>query len=1554
MTYRTELRTYIGTLDDTIDNLGTMGAKLNDFADTADQAASVVETIDDIGDKAEKARGYIDDELRILKLTKLAGPLKTPSKVYEKVLLSIRPVVDEIAKAVDKLNGKTEKGGDGEEEEGDFLEKLKDFFEDTRDTLNDIGEELETKARELHEVRETSQEYLDALDHADFAAYDDLKLALEAQFAGRNAVTKPLGDLFNDITSKINATLGLFSDAEFELVEEDFGDFSEVVDAMGKIAEPLSVAASVLKPVEGILDAVGFAVDLVLGPIFEFITKTLGLDKLLGKVSDEIRSLMPDADFLDPLIASVDDLLADMREFANTRFGLGDIDVEIDERLLGGFIGDALLGPTGYGTASGESLYGDGGDDILDAREGNDEIWGGLGNDIIVAGEGDDIAYGGAGEDMVFFDGFFNEYELAKEDEDGRVIVTHVRPREGYENEGSTLLDSIEHVVFRNIAFTGEELENAIIGGSTLNGTNLDDLMFLNSTGTTNGDGQHVANGRGGDDRIFGSTGDDELNGGNGHDILLPGLGDDEANGDGGIDTYQVLDGSSNSPHRIDLVAGTAFGPEGRERLNSIENLIIQSGGDHRLSGDAGANNILSADGDDIVTGREGDDFINSGEGNDLIVAGAGVDTVLAGDGRDIIFAMQPSVVSGTQIFDGGEGGDTLSYSQDKNAYEDFFYVDVSISPDVRNIVGEVESPTGHVRINSRTGVVRRFDEDGKLLGLDTAVDIENFIGSDNGDVIYGADVSSDGFIWGSDISVHGAGGDDVIFAGGSQSVYGGSGDDLIRLTRGSESGRLTTIIDGGGGHDTLDLRDAGDARWSFRLEGSISRGIRAYDADYAGDIQRSGASGSIKGIDEYILNHGDDYVYFREEHSSPTTFRLMGGDDVVHSWGGYGIFHAGAGDDWVEFREGGEFYGGFGDDFASFDDTTDTNVGMGGQGNDTFLLKRFFGTLDGGAGFDTVTLDLDRSSAYASAYTTVDLAAGTVYLYAKRAIGNNSPELVDATLAGFEQVIGSEYDDTISGAGANEKLIGRLGADVLDGRDGDDQLFGGAGNDRLLGGAGNDRLHGGAGSNTLDGGAGRDAAVYTYAAPDGKDGAITAGNFGGVTVDLRAGTASGGFGSDTLTSIEDAFGTASADVLRGSGKQNILSGEGGDDLLDGRAGRDVLITGSGDNTALGGGGADRIIVGTGHNTVRGGKGTDTLTFGPELGSLTVDFGRGTYSGRFQVSTPVWLDTGTSETRSFNGQDLTPEDVKQSRALFADSADDLSRVLPDADDALAQDFRIREATTRDKISGTFKGIEKIEGGAAEVRLVLGTGKDVYDGSNSSRDIVDFSTYGVDIEFNLRTGASNQATAAGDRLKNVEGLVGGRGDDGLIGTGGKNLLWGGRGGDDLKGAAGNDKLWGGGGGDGLSGDAGRDLLKGQAGHDKLWGGKDNDTLWGGSGNDALSGNEGRDRLQGQAGKDTLNGGDGHDILSGGKGRDALRGGAGADEFRFASGDGKDRVLDFQDDRDVLNLKSWDFASRKEAMSHASRSGDHVLFDFGDGDTVLVRNMTKSDLMDDLLV
>jgi Ca2+-binding RTX toxin-like protein len=58
--------------------------------------------------------------------------------------------------------------------------------------------------------------------------------------------------------------------------------------------------------------------------------------------------------------------------------------------------------------------------------------------------------------------------------------------------------------------------------------------------------------------------------------------------------------------------------------------------------------------------------------------------------------------------------------------------------------------------------------------------------------------------------------------------------------------------------------------------------------------------------------------------------------------------------------------------------------------------------------------------------------------------------------------------------------------------------------------------------------------------------------------------------------------------------------------------------------------------------------------------------------------------------------------------------------------------------------------------------------------------------------------------------------------------------------------------------------------------------------------------------GQAGRDTLEGGDGFDRLIGGAGDDALAGGAGADVFVFADAFGADRVTDWRDRTDRLDL------------------------------------------------
>ena len=100
---------------------------------------------------------------------------------------------------------------------------------------------------------------------------------------------------------------------------------------------------------------------------------------------------------------------------------------------------------------------------------------------------------------------------------------------------------------------------------------------------------------------------------------------------------------------------------------------------------------------------------------------------------------------------------------------------------------------------------------------------------------------------------------------------------------------------------------------------------------------------------------------------------------------------------------------------------------------------------LDGGAGNDTA------SYANATAAVTVNLAT----IGAQNTVGAG----ID-TLAGMENLTGSNFNDT---------LTGDSNANVLAGGDGNDTLQGGDGNDVLIGGAGNDSLNGGAGVDTAD-----------------------------------------------------------------------------------------------------------------------------------------------------------------------------------------------------------------------------------------------------------------------------------------------------------------------------------------------------------------------------------------------------------------------------------------------------------------------------------------------------
>ena len=157
-----------------------------------------------------------------------------------------------------------------------------------------------------------------------------------------------------------------------------------------------------------------------------------------------------------------------------------------------------------------------------------------------------------------------------------------------------------------------------------------------------------------------------------------------------------------------------------------------------------------------------------------------------------------------------------------------------------------------------------------------------------------------------------------------------------------------------------------------------------------------------------------------------------------------------------------------------------------------------------------------------------------------------------------------------------------------------------------------------------------------------------------------------------------------------------------------------------------------------------------------------------------------------------------------------------------------------------------------------------------------------------------------------------------------------------------------------GADRIEGLGSADSITGNAGNDTLLGAKGSDTLRGGTGDDRVIGQGGHDKLFGDDGRDTLTGGWGNDTLNGGEGNDRLKGQAGADIFVFNPGDDVDRIADFEDELDRIDLRAFDFATPQEAMQMAVARNGHVVFDFGDGDRLVVENTILAHVTDDLLI
>ncbi len=186
----------------------------------------------------------------------------------------------------------------------------------------------------------------------------------------------------------------------------------------------------------------------------------------------------------------------------------------------------------------------------------------------------------------------------------------------------------------------------------------------------------------------------------------------------------------------------------------------------------------------------------------------------------------------------------------------------------------------------------------------------------------------------------------------------------------------------------------------------------------------------------------------------------------------------------------------------------------------------------------------------------------------------------VDGQLAGTNSTTESLSSNTAS------VEIGRTGSDYFDGQIDEVALHDQALSQTEIQGlvdAGNNA--GGPTGDTLIGGAGIDTATY-------------ADSGAGVTVDLAAGTGSGGTAEgDTLSEIENVTGSAQDDVLIGDSGANVLEGGSGHDVLEGAGGADTLDGGGGIDTASYAGSSAAVDVDLGAGTASGGDAQgDTLS----------------------------------------------------------------------------------------------------------------------------------------------------------------------------------------------------------------------------------------------------------------------------------------------------------------------------------------------------------------------
>ncbi|MBX7249994.1 MAG: hypothetical protein K1X35_13240 [Caulobacteraceae bacterium] len=605
----------------------------------------------------------------------------------------------------------------------------------------------------------------------------------------------------------------------------------------------------------------------------------------------------------------------------------------------------------------------------------------------------------------------------------------------------------------------------------------------------------------------------------------------------------------------------------------------------------------------------------------------------------------------------------------------------------------------------------------------DTRSLIENAIGTLWGDIITGNQAANrlegrDNFD-----NLNGRAGDDVLI--------GGHDDDILT----GDTGADTFVFSAGDGNDTI---------LDFQVNG---------DADIIQVLGYTSYTLLQVGLDTRVVFSATDSITLSGTLVASVTaadflfgnlFNGTAGADTLNGTAFIDTINGLAGADTLKGQDGDDVLNG-GDD---------NDILEGGLGNDTLV---------GGAGIDKA--DYRNATAGVTVNLSITTAQNTV------AAGLD-------TISGVEDVLGSAYNDTITGdAGANS-------------------LQGRGGNDTLNGGDGNDALVGGAGADTMNGGNGLDYASY---------GDATA----GVGINLTTGVHTGDALGDTFSGIERYRLTGFADTFVGSAAGDYAYGNDGNDTLSGAGGVDKLYGQNNNDTLNGDAGNDILIGGAGADVFNGGADRDTASYEDMTQAVTVDLAGATSTldavgDTFNSIEIFWL---TAYNDTFIGA----------------GADDEVRGW-DGNDTLSG------GDGSDRLRGE-NGTDTLNGGEGDDFLWGDAGADTLNGGNGT-DTACYTYAATGVSINLTTGV-NTGEALGDTYSSIErfqltnqstqadSFTGSSGNDWVAGYKGADTLNGLDGNDTLNGGAHNDVLNGGNGADKLIAGTGNDSLTGGTGADQFW-------------------------------------------------------------------------------------------------------------------------------------